>query len=136
MILFHNFLPLGILERTMESDSKRIVAVSIFSPKLAAPVFGRRIRLYHVAFVVLYFYQVFWVCSTIGLPYRQFLEKADREGFAGTNPKLAHFGIRKIGTVRAMLAKEVDRVFQLLIFSLLVPYSHGGSYQNACSAGV
>jgi hypothetical protein len=71
----------------METDSKRIVAVSIYSPKLAAPIFGRRIRLYHVVFAIVYLYQVYWVCSTIGLPYRQFLEKADREGFAGMYEK-------------------------------------------------
>jgi len=66
----------------METDSKRILAVSIFTPKLAAPIFGRRMRLYHVIFALVYLYQLYWVSSTIGLPYRQFLEKADREGFA------------------------------------------------------
>lgn len=71
----------------MEVDSKRIQAVYVYKPKLAAKLpfvaSKRRFRLYHVVFVLLYIYQVIWVTSTIGLPYRQFLEKADREGFQG-----------------------------------------------------
>jgi cation-transporting ATPase 13A1 len=37
--------------------------------------------LYNVFFIMLYVYQIIWVTSTIGEPYRKFLEKADREGF-------------------------------------------------------
>jgi hypothetical protein len=70
----------------MEVDSKRIEAVYVYKPKLAAKLLpnGKRFRLYHVVFVALYIYQIIWVTSTIGHPYRQFLEKADREGFQGT----------------------------------------------------
>jgi hypothetical protein len=86
----------------MESDSKRILAVSIYSPKLAAPIFGRRIRLYHAFFAVVYLYQVVWVCSTIGLPYRQFLEKADREGFAGKNTESNRLEYKNITNAKSV----------------------------------
>jgi len=65
----------------MECDSKRIEKVYIYKPKLAAGFGKRRIRLYHVAFLLLYVYQIIWVVSTIGQPYREFLKKADKEGF-------------------------------------------------------
>mmetsp|Transcript_13694 Transcript_13694/g.21164 ORF Transcript_13694/g.21164 Transcript_13694/m.21164 type:complete len:1551 (-) Transcript_13694:1328-5980(-) len=65
----------------MECDSKRIEKVSIYKPKLAAGFGKKRFRLYHVAFLLLYVYQIIWVISTVGQPYREFLEKADREGF-------------------------------------------------------
>ena len=42
-----------------------------------------RLNLYSAVFVVLYALQISWVMSTIGEPYRVFLEKADREGFQG-----------------------------------------------------
>lgn len=76
-----------------ETDSKRIESVSLYRPKLAATGSatskkkkkGRRfhVRLYHVVFLAAYIYQMGWVVSTIGKPYRDFLEKADREGFKG-----------------------------------------------------
>lgn len=69
----------------MECDSKRIGKVNIYKPKLAAGFGKRRFRLYHVAFLFVYCYQIIWVISTIGQPYREFLEKADREGFQGKN---------------------------------------------------
>lgn len=79
-----------------ETDSKRIEAVSLYRPKLAASsgasAAGKKkrfqVRLYHILFAAAYVYQVGWVVSTIGRPYREFLEKADREGFKvmeGTN---------------------------------------------------
>jgi manganese-transporting P-type ATPase len=61
----------------LECDSKRIEQVSVYQPKLST----RRIRLYNLVFICLYIYQGLWVASTIGEPYRKFLEKADREGF-------------------------------------------------------
>ena len=61
----------------VECDSKRIEQVSVYQPKLST----RRIRLYNLVFLCLYIYQGLWVASTIGEPYRKFLEKADREGF-------------------------------------------------------
>ena len=64
-----------------DCDSKRIDAVAVYKPKFSAGTNRRRIRLYNVLFLVLYCYQVAWVASTIGEPYRKFLEKADREGF-------------------------------------------------------
>jgi cation-transporting ATPase 13A1 len=65
-----------------ECDSKRIEKVSVYKPKLSTGTSKRRIRLYDVVFILFYVYQLTWVCSTIGEPYRKFLEKADREGFA------------------------------------------------------
>jgi hypothetical protein len=67
----------------MECDSKRIQRVHLYKPKLAAGFGKRRFRLYHVVFLLCYIYQVIYVVSTIGQPYRQFLEKADRDGFQG-----------------------------------------------------
>ena len=71
-----------------ETDSKRIEAVSLYRPKLAASAGKKKrfqVRLYHILFAAAYVYQVGWVVSTIGRPYREFLEKADREGFKGTS---------------------------------------------------
>jgi hypothetical protein len=67
----------------MECDSKRIQRVHLYKPKLAAGFGKRRFRLYHAVFLLCYIYQVIYVVSTIGQPYRQFLEKADREGIQG-----------------------------------------------------
>ena len=64
-----------------DTDSKRIETVAVYQPKFSAGTRRRRIGLYNVVFLVLYVYQLFWVGSTIGEPYRKFLEKADREGF-------------------------------------------------------
>eukprot|EP00970_Alexandrium_tamarense_P001312 scaffold137_cov192-Alexandrium_tamarense.AAC.6 len=41
----------------------------------------RHIRLYHLLFAILYMHQLYWVVSTMGVPYREFLDKAEREGF-------------------------------------------------------
>mmetsp|Transcript_36366 Transcript_36366/g.87831 ORF Transcript_36366/g.87831 Transcript_36366/m.87831 type:complete len:1595 (+) Transcript_36366:153-4937(+) len=67
-----------------DTDSKRIVSVCTYQPKFSAGNSrkqGRSIRFYNVFFILLYVYQVIWVASTIGEPYRRFLEKAEREGF-------------------------------------------------------
>ena len=40
------------------------------------------IRLYNLFFLFLYILQGVWVVSTIGQPYRDFLQKAEREGYA------------------------------------------------------
>lgn len=66
-----------------DCDSKRIESIAIYRAKLAAGTAKRNIRLYNIIFLALYVYQTGWVVSTIGEPYRQFLEKADREGFQG-----------------------------------------------------
>lgn len=79
--------------------SKRIAHVELFRPKTlggsgghdaaggegAAPR-GRRlpaVKRYHVAFAALYLCQAYWIASTSGVPYREFLDKAEREGFEG-----------------------------------------------------
>jgi hypothetical protein len=54
--------------------------MSLYARKLAAK---REWRLYHLFFLVLYAIQSVWLVSSIGTPYRLFLEKADREGFQG-----------------------------------------------------
>ena len=41
------------------------------------------LKKYHLLFAILYLYQVYWIYSTIGLPYKEFLDKAEREGFEG-----------------------------------------------------
>ena len=65
-------------------DSKRIVAVQVYSPKYSAAAGRgkRQIRFYNIAFICLYIYVCAWVVSTVGEPYREFLLKAEREGFA------------------------------------------------------
>lgn len=64
-----------------ETDSKRIQQVCTYQPKFSAGSRRHRIRFYNVVFLFLFVYQLVWVLSTIGEPYRKFLEKADREGF-------------------------------------------------------
>ena len=71
-----------------ECDSKRITGISIYKPKMNIGKKKTRLKGFHFFFFVLYIYQSYWCISTIGEPYRKFLEKADREGFAvmeGTN---------------------------------------------------
>ena len=41
------------------------------------------LKKYHILFLTLYLYQIYWIYSTIGLPYKEFLDKAEREGFEG-----------------------------------------------------
>jgi len=60
-------------------DSKRIDSVRVYSPTLKTG----RIRWYHSVFLVLYALLGGWMIRTIGAPYRNFLIKADREGFQG-----------------------------------------------------
>ena len=70
-----------------ECDSKRIAGIGLYQAKLATPIpIGKRrynVRLYNIIFVLGYVVLGFQVLSTIGEPYRRFLEKADREGFQG-----------------------------------------------------
>ena len=64
-----------------ETDSKRIIAVQTYQAKYSTG--GRRqIRFYNIIFVLLYAYQGLWTASTVGEPYRDFLLKAEREGFS------------------------------------------------------
>ena len=77
-----------------DTDSKRIVSVSLYRPNLAASSSAAssseaprkkaryQLRPYHVLFLLAYLCQGWQVLSSIGEPYRLFLEKADREGFA------------------------------------------------------
>ena len=41
------------------------------------------LRKYHLLFLSLYLHQMYWICRTVGVPYREFLDKAEREGFEG-----------------------------------------------------
>ena len=68
-----------------ECDSKSIHCVGLYKAKLATAIGKSRrpVRAYHFLFIAMYLYQIAWVVSTIGEPYRLFLEKADREGFQG-----------------------------------------------------
>ena len=78
--------------------SKRIAHVELFRPRTiianndhssaeaAAPPRGRRpspLKRYHLVFAVIYLFQGCWVYSTVGTPYLNFLDKAEREGFEG-----------------------------------------------------
>jgi len=44
---------------------------------------GPPLREYHLLFLLLYLHQLYWICRTVGVPYREFLDKAEREGFEG-----------------------------------------------------
>lgn len=59
-----------------ECDSKRIQCVTVYKAK---SVTGQW-RLYTLLFLVAYLLNGIWLVSTIGHPYRRFIEKADREG--------------------------------------------------------
>jgi hypothetical protein len=72
------------LRFAQECDSKRIEAVGVYKAKLATGTQKHKLRLYNAVFLLLYVYQSVRVITTIGQPYREFLEKADREGFQGT----------------------------------------------------
>jgi hypothetical protein len=61
-------------------DSKRIDAIRVYQPKLAL---YRSVRWYHFLFLVILGLQASYMLTTMGEPYRQFLIKADREGFQG-----------------------------------------------------
>jgi cation-transporting ATPase 13A1 len=69
------------LRFAQECDSKRIEAVGVYKAKLATGTQKHKLRLYNAVFLLLYVYQSVRVITTIGQPYREFLEKADREGF-------------------------------------------------------
>jgi hypothetical protein len=87
-----------------ECDSKRIESVAVYRAKMEVggatskktSKYRFSLRLYNIVFICLYIYQLAWVISSIGEPYRQFLARADREGFQGMNfrhgllPKLTY----------------------------------------------
>eukprot|EP00804_Cyclotella_cryptica_P030113 CCRYP_009538-RA/>CCRYP_009538-RA protein AED:0.03 eAED:0.03 QI:136/1/1/1/1/1/6/155/1657 len=58
-----------------------IASISLYRPKELLQYRRHPVRIYHVAFLLLYIHQIWWVASTSGLPYREFLAKAEREGF-------------------------------------------------------
>eukprot|EP00581_Thalassiosira_minuscula_P008067 CAMPEP_0183703840 /NCGR_PEP_ID=MMETSP0737-20130205/1419_1 /TAXON_ID=385413 /ORGANISM="Thalassiosira miniscula, Strain CCMP1093" /LENGTH=1670 /DNA_ID=CAMNT_0025930637 /DNA_START=59 /DNA_END=5071 /DNA_ORIENTATION=- len=39
------------------------------------------LKKYHLFFATMYLFQAYWIYSTIGVPYKEFLDKAEREGF-------------------------------------------------------
>jgi hypothetical protein len=101
-----------------DCDSKRIESVQVYQAKLATG--GKRnIRFYNIFFLFLYLYQTSWVVSTVGEPYRRFLEKADREGFQG---ELSDDGIN-----RTRMESKVPSSHSSCI------RSHGRRYQTPCT---
>lgn len=74
-----------VLHSPQECDSKRIVAVKVYQPKLA--LVGRSkhqvLRWYHIVFGLALALQGMLMLTTMGDPYHEFLRKADREGFQG-----------------------------------------------------
>ena len=65
------------------SPSPTISSITLHRPKELLTFRRRPIRLYHVVFALLYVHQLWWVGSTVGVPYREFLGRAEREGFDG-----------------------------------------------------
>ena len=83
----HNALP---------CSSENIAHIELFRPKTITSISGsssnnnknkkkRRapLKKYHLLFAVMYLYQIYWIYSTVGVPYKEFLDKAEREGFEG-----------------------------------------------------
>ncbi len=68
---------------TQECSSKRIESVSLYKPKFSSKGGRKQIKAFHFVFLFSYLYMAYWIVSTVGEPYRKFLLKADREGFAG-----------------------------------------------------
>eukprot|EP00985_Skeletonema_marinoi_P000090 scaffold25_cov69-Skeletonema_marinoi.AAC.4 len=72
---------------SLPCSSKRIAHVELFRPKKVLPQSTtstskkRNIKSYHLLFFALYAHQLYWIISTMGTPYTQFLLKAEREGF-------------------------------------------------------
>lgn len=79
---------------SLPCSSKRIAHVELFRPKKVLPTtqnnkqttkkkrrFIHNVKSYHLLFLALYIHQLYWIFSTMGTPYKQFLLKAEREGF-------------------------------------------------------
>mmetsp|Transcript_11549 Transcript_11549/g.25318 ORF Transcript_11549/g.25318 Transcript_11549/m.25318 type:complete len:1715 (-) Transcript_11549:74-5218(-) len=93
--------PRPIPRNALPCDSENISHVELFRPKTitngnanatntttsTTNTGGKKkkrrtpLKKYHLLFATLYLYQLHWIYSTIGLPYKQFLDKAEREGF-------------------------------------------------------
>jgi hypothetical protein len=90
-----------------ECDSKRIESVTLYNPKhtlVQSSRSKRRIAAYHFIFFIAYMYQVTWMGRTIGVPYQEFVLKAEREGFEGEC---------------ASELKFAEKVFYKKVFSIL-----------------
>lgn len=78
---------------SLPCSSKRIAHVELYRPKKVLPSSTSssktkkkrggisNIKSYHLLFFALYLHQIYWIISTMGTPYTQFLLKAEREGF-------------------------------------------------------
>lgn len=67
-----------------ETSSKRIRSVELYKyTPHNVTIRGRKVAYYHILFMILYLYQTYWCVSTIGEPYREFLERADLLGLDG-----------------------------------------------------
>eukprot|EP00986_Skeletonema_menzelii_P014146 scaffold8992_cov144-Skeletonema_menzelii.AAC.2 len=78
---------------SLPCSSKRIAHVELFRPKKVLSssqkqtkkpqrrFFLQNVKSYHLLFFALYIHQLYWIVSTMGTPYTQFLLKAEREGF-------------------------------------------------------
>jgi cation-transporting ATPase 13A1 len=81
IVCFVDIIVFKMVQFPKETDSKRIQQVCTYQPKFSAGSRRHKIRFYNLVFLLIFLYQLVWVSSTIGEPYRMFLEKADREGF-------------------------------------------------------
>jgi hypothetical protein len=73
---------------SLPCSSKRIAHVELYRPKKVLPSTTKKkrrgisnIKSYHLLFLTIYLHQIYWIISTMGTPYTQFLLKAEREGF-------------------------------------------------------
>lgn len=85
--------PLTLLRRPMPRNalpcsSKRIAHIELFRPKTIVGSSSSSsssgpppLKKYHLLFALVYLYQAYWIVSTVGGPYKDFLDKAEREGF-------------------------------------------------------
>ena len=72
------FRPKTITSQTTSSSSSSSSNNNNKKKKRRAPL-----KKYHLLFAVMYLYQIYWIYSTVGVPYKEFLDKAEREGFEG-----------------------------------------------------
>ena len=71
----------ALSDMAKDTDSKRLLAVQTYQAKYSTGG-KRQIRFYNIIFVLLYIYQGIRMARTVGEPYRDFLLKAEREGFS------------------------------------------------------
>ena len=80
------YRPKTIISSTANDHSSSLTSTNLPSSNSNSNTKKKRrapLKKYHILFLTIYLYQIYWIYSTIGLPYKEFLDKAEREGFEG-----------------------------------------------------